>query len=100
MTLPQIISLVSTVLLTTVALIIGIQLIFILKELRYTLTKVNQTVDTVSDTVEKIAQPALGVFAIIEGFKESGKLMDTISRLLGREKPKPPVDTDVYDTSI
>ena len=100
MTLPQIISLVSTVLLTSVALIVGIQLIFILKELRYSLTKVNQTIDTVSDTLDKIAQPALGMFAILEGFKESGKIVETISRLLGRDKPKPPVDIDGYDNSL
>lgn len=91
---------VSTVLLTTVALIIGIQLIFILKELKYSMTRLNQTLDTVSDTVDKIAQPALGFFAILEGFKESGKLIETISALLGRDKPKPPVETEMYDNTI
>lgn len=100
MTLPQIISLISTVLLTTVAMIIGIQLIYILKELKYSLTKVNRTIDTVSDTVERISQPAIGFFAILEGFKESGKIFEAISGLLGRDKPKPPVDIDSYDNSI
>jgi len=100
MTLPQIISMVSIVLLTTVAIFIGIQLIYLLKELRDTLSRVNQTVDTISDTFEKISQPALGVFAILEGFKESGKIIETISHLLGRDKPKPPVDIDAYDNSL
>lgn len=100
MTLPQIISMVSVVLLTTVATIIGIQLIYILKELRYSLSRVNQTIDNVSDTIDKISQPALGLFAILEGFKESGKIMETISRLLGRDKPRPPVDIDSYDESL
>ncbi len=100
MTLPQIISLISTILLTSVAMIIGIQLIYILKEIRYTLSKVNQTIDTVSDTVEKISQPAIGFFAILEGFKESGKIIESISGLLGRDKPKPPVDDDSYDNSL
>ena len=100
MTLPQIISMVSTVLLTAVAIIVGIQLIYILKELRYSLTKVNQTIDGVSDTLEKISQPALGFFALLEGFKESGKIVESISHLLGRDKPKPPVDIDAHDSSL
>lgn len=100
MTLPQIVSLISTVLLTTVAIIVGIQLILVLKELRYSLTRINQTLDTVSETVEKISQPALGLFAILEGFKESGKLIDAVSHFFGKDKPQPPVETDAYDTTI
>ncbi len=91
---------VSVVLLTTVAVAVGIQLIYLLKELRYSLGRINQTIDSVSNTVEKISQPALGLFAILEGFKESGKIMETISHLLGRDKPKPPVDIDAYDNSL
>jgi hypothetical protein len=100
MTLPQIISMVSIVLLTTVAVIVAIQLIYLLKELRYSVMRINQTIDSVSDTIEKISQPAVGMFAILEGFKESGKIVETISRLLGRDKPKPPVDIDSYDNSL
>ena len=85
---------VSVVLLTIVAVAVGIQLIYLLKELRYSLGRINQTIDNVSNTFEKISQPALGLFAILEGFKESGKIMETISHLLGRDKPKPPVDID------
>ncbi|KKT30305.1 MAG: hypothetical protein UW41_C0002G0034 [Candidatus Collierbacteria bacterium GW2011_GWC2_44_18] len=99
MTLPQIVSLVSTILLTSVALVVGIQLIFILKELRYSLSKLNQTIDTVSDTVDKIAQPALGLFAILEGFKESGKIIETVSRFFGKEKNKPEGE-EIYDNTI
>ncbi|KKT40053.1 hypothetical protein A3K29_01540 [Candidatus Collierbacteria bacterium RIFOXYB2_FULL_46_14] len=99
MTLPQIVSLISTVLLTSVALVIGIQMIFILKELRYSLTKLNQTIDTVSDTVEKIAQPALGLFAILEGFKESGKIIETVSRFFAKEKNKTEGE-EIYDNTI
>jgi hypothetical protein len=99
MTLPQIISLISTVLLTTVALIVGVQLILVLKELRYSLTRINQTIDTTSDVIEKISQPAIGLFAILEGFKESGKIIETVSHFLGRDKDKT-VSEDTYDNSI
>jgi hypothetical protein len=100
MTLPQIISLIATSLLTVVAIIIGIQLMMILKEVRYTLSKLNNTIDTAEETLQKISQPAVGFFAILEGFHQSGKIIETISHLLGKDKPKPPVDIDSYDNSI
>ncbi len=100
MTLPQIVSLIATILLTVVAVIIGIQLMFILKEVKYSLSKLNQTLDTASETLEKLSQPALGFFAIIEGFRQSGKIIETIQHLLGKDKPKPPVDLDSYDNSL
>ena len=97
----QIVSLISTIVLTSVATIIGIQLILVLKELRYSMSKLNQTLDTASETLEKLAQPAVGLFAILEGFKQSGKIIETISHLLGRDKSqKPPVNTEDYDDSI
>lgn len=100
MTLPQIISMVSVILLTVVATAVGIQIIYLLKELRYSIGRINQTIDTVSDTIEKISQPALGIFAILEGFKESGKIVETISHFLGRDKPTPPIEMDTYDNSL
>lgn len=86
MTLPQIVSLISTVLLTAVAIIVGIQLIQVLKELKNTLHKFNRTLDVAEETLEKMSQPAAAFFAIIEGFKQSGKIIETITHLLGRDK--------------
>lgn len=100
MTPVQIVSLVSTIILTTVATIIGIQLIYVLKELKHSLTKVNQTLDVAEETLEKISQPAVGFFAIIEGFRQSGKIIETVSHLLGKDKAKAPVNTELYDDSI
>jgi uncharacterized protein YoxC len=98
MTLPQIISLISTSLLTVVAVIIGIQLMMILKEIRYTLGKVNQTLDTAETTLQKISQPAVGLFAIIEGLKQSGKIVETIQSFMGNRKSAPPVNVDEYES--
>ncbi|HEX9008704.1 MAG TPA: hypothetical protein VF837_05595 [Patescibacteria group bacterium] len=98
MTLPQIVSLISTSLLTVVAVIIGIQLMLILKEIRYTLGKVNQTLDTAESTLQKISQPAVGLFAIIEGLKQSGKIVETLSSFMGHRKNTPPVQVDSYES--
>jgi len=92
MTLSQIISLISVSILTVVAVIVGIELILVLKETKRSLEKVNKTLDTADDTLQKISQPAVGLFAIIEGFRQSGKIVETISHLLGRDKPTPPVN--------
>lgn len=92
MTLSQIVSLISVSILTVVAVIVGIELILVLKETKRSLEKVNKTLDTADDTLQKISQPAVGLFAIIEGFRQSGKIVETIQHLLGRDKTTPPVN--------
>jgi len=98
MTLPQIVSLVSTSLLTILAVIIGIQLITILKEVKYTLTKINNTLDTVESTVQKLSQPAAGFIALLEGIKQSGKIVESVSQFLGKRKPEPPINVEAYES--
>jgi energy-coupling factor transporter transmembrane protein EcfT len=97
MTLPQIISLISVSVLTIVAVIVGIELIIVLKELKSSLTRVNRTLDTADETLQKLSQPAVGLFAIIEGFRQSGKIVEMVTHLLGRDKPTPPVDLDDHE---
>lgn len=91
MTLSQIISLISVSVLTIVAVIVGIELILVLKETKRSLTRVNRTLDTADETLEKLSQPAVGLFAIIEGFRQSGKIVELVQSLLNRDKTTPPV---------
>jgi len=98
MTLPQIISLISTSLLTVLAAIIGIQLIMILKEVKYTLTKLNNTLDTAESALQKISAPAASFIALVEGIKQSGKLVDTVTNFFGKRKPAPPVEVEPYES--
>jgi hypothetical protein len=94
MTLPQIISLISISVLTVVAVIVGIELILVLKEMKSSLVRVNRTLDTADETLAKLSQPAVGLFAIIEGFRQSGKIVEMVQHLLGRDKTTPPVNLD------
>jgi hypothetical protein len=94
MTLPQIVSLVSVSVLTVIAVVVGVELILVLKELRNSLTRVNRTLDTADETMEKLSQPAAGLFAIIEGFRQSGKIIEMIQHLLGHDKATPPVNLE------
>lgn len=98
MTLPQIVSLISISILTVVAVIVGIELIKVLRELKNSLVRVNHTLDTADETLQKLSQPAVGLFAIIEGFRQSGKIVETISHLLGRDKPIPPENFDDHES--
>lgn len=92
MTLSQIVSLISVSVLTVVAVIVGVELILVLREMKNSLVRVNRTLDTADETLQKISQPAVGLFAIIEGFRQSGKIVETISHLLGRDKTTPPAN--------
>lgn len=97
MTPSQIVSLISVSLLTVVAIIVGVELILVLRELKSSLTRVNHTLDTADETLQKISQPAVGLFAIIEGLRQSGKIVETVSHLLGRDKVTPPVNIDDHE---
>lgn len=94
MTLPQIISLVSVSVLTVIAVVVGVELVLVLREMRNSLTRVNRTLDTADETLEKLSQPAVGLFAIIEGFRQSGKIVEMVQHLLGRDKPSAPVNLE------
>lgn len=97
MTLPQIITLVSTIVLTTVATVIGIQIVFLLKELKHTLSKLNQAIDTTEGAVQRFAQPFGSLLAIVEGLKQSTKLVDVFNNFIGKHATnKPPIDLENF----
>jgi len=94
MTPSQIVSIISVSLLTVVAIAVGVELILVLRELKSSLVRVNHTIDVADETLQKISQPAVGLFAIVEGFRQSGKIVEMVSRLLGRDKGSDPVNID------
>lgn len=99
MSLPQTISIISTSLLTVTAVIIGIQLILILKELRHSLLKFNKVLDTTENCLQRLSQPATAIAGIFEGLKQSSTLVKTITGFLNRNRPQtPPVDIPTNDT--
>lgn len=94
MNLPQTISLVSTSVLTVIAVIIGIQIIFILKELRHSLSRFNKVLDTADTAFQRLSQPATAIAGLLEGFKESSRIIGGISDFLNRFSSQKPVNTD------
>lgn len=92
MTLPQIVSLISVSLLTTVAVVIGIQIIFLLKEVKHSLTKFNSALDTTEAAMKRFAAPVSNMLAVIEGLKHSTKIIEVFSGFINKHSgPKPPI---------
>lgn len=99
MSLPQTISIISTSVLSVTAVIVGVQLILILKELRHSLQKLNKVLDTAESSLQRLSQPATAIAGILEGLKQSSTLVQTITGFLNRSHSKtPPVDIPDYDT--
>lgn len=69
------------VLLTIILIILGIQVFFILKDFRKTLTKANRILDTADEITENISQP----LSFLSTFLVSTRSLSTISKVL---KPK------------
>ncbi len=92
MTLPQIVSLFSISVLTVVATIIGIQIIFLLKEIAHTLGKFNSALDVTETAMKKFATPVSNMFAVVEGLKHSTKIIEIFSSFVSKHgEPKPPI---------
>lgn len=92
MPLPQIISLVAISVLSTVATVIGIQIILLLKEIKHTLSKLNGAIDTTETAMKRFAEPVSNVLGIVEGLKQSTKIIEVFSNFLNRHsEPKPPL---------
>lgn len=95
MPLPQIVSLVAISVLTTVATIIGIQIIFLLKEIKHTLSKLNSAIDVTESAMQRFAQPLGNLLSVVEGLKQSTKIIELVGNFIGKHNPpKPPVQFD------
>lgn len=96
MSLPQYVSVISITVLSLVATIIGIQIIFLLKELKHTLSKLNSAIDTTETAMKRFSQPVSNFLGLVEGLKQSTKVIETINTFLSRHSsPKPPVNVDL-----
>ena len=86
MPLPQIITVISISALTILAIVVGIEMLMLIKSIRQSLLRLNDVVDTAETAIEHLAQPAAGMIAIIEGIKQSGKVVEVVSGFLNKLK--------------
>jgi predicted PurR-regulated permease PerM len=71
--------------LTVLLVIVGIQVIFILKEIRQTLRRVNQTLDSVDHVVQGIKNPFAEFGGVIKGIKSGLKVVETFGDWMRRK---------------
>lgn len=74
--------------LTTILIIIGIQVIKILKEVRNTLIKSNSMLDDAKKVTSSVAEPVEAASDFLMGLKKGFKLVDVIDKILERRSQK------------
>ena len=79
--------------LTILLSFIGIQVVFILREVRRSLEKVNKMLDDFGLITESIAHPIAGLGGVIDGLKSGIKTVETFGKLLSKKKKKNEVQT-------
>lgn len=98
MSLSQIITIVSTSLITVIIIIVGIQLILLLKEFRQAFTRLNQLIDVIESTLHELSHPAAAITGLLESLKQSNSLFKLISKFLDRNStPPPPIKSENYE---
>jgi len=66
-----------TSILTVLLVIVGVQVVMILKEVKTTLSHVNKTLEVADNIVGALAKPASGIADIVAGVKTGLKITDS-----------------------
>lgn len=76
--------------LTILLTFIGIQIFYILREVKRTIEKINKMLDDAGMITESIAQPISGLGGVLDGLKSSLKAVEAIGRFLTRKSREEP----------
>lgn len=60
---------------TANVLFVGVYIVFVLKEVRLSVSKFNRLLDTVNEVSAALSRPLLGAAEAVEGFRQGFKLM-------------------------
>ncbi len=84
--LSQVLLVVVITTLTILLTFIGIQVVYILREVRRAIEKMNKMLDDAGMITESIAHPISGLGGMIDGVKSGFKAIETIGTFLKRKK--------------
>ncbi len=84
MTIPEIISTSAITILTLVAVVIGIQVVIILKQMQKSLARFDEVLNSAEATIQKFAAPVTGIAGLVEGVRQSSKIIEIITSVLNR----------------
>lgn len=77
----QILLFIVIIILTLLLLVLGIQVFFILKDLRKTITKANKVLDNTGDITQSVSQPLTSLSSILMGLKAGGTIASIIKKV-------------------
>lgn len=86
LTLTQTLLIIVIVVLTSLLTVVGVQLVFILKEVRKTLVHVNQVLDQADHAIARITAPAQTLIHLVDGLKQGAKLVELVAKRLPEKK--------------
>lgn len=92
----QIIWVVAIASLTVMSVVIGVQVVKILQELRVSLQKLNRILDDMAGVTHSVSQPLVNLSGLLENLRGGVKLVAAVKRLLGKEEVREaPVDDEM-----
>lgn len=84
--LTQVLLVIVITTLTIILTFIGVQIIYILREVRKSIEKMNKMLDDAGMITESIAHPIAGLGGMVDGLKSGVKAVETIGNFLSRKK--------------
>ena len=84
--LSQVLLVIVITILTALLTVIGVQIVYILREVRRSLEKMNKMLDDVGMITKSIAHPIVGLGGAIESLRSIGKTIDAIGLFFSRRK--------------
>lgn len=86
--LSQVLLVIVITTLTILLTVIGIQIVYILREVRRAIEKMNKMLDDAGMITESIAHPISGLGGMVDGIKTGIKAIETLGTFLTRKKKK------------
>ncbi len=74
------------VIITVVLAVVGIQIVFVLNEIRKTVTRFNAFIDSAEQRLEDVAQPLRQLGGMASGVRSGLRVFDTFVQYLHRDK--------------
>lgn len=82
----QILLFIVILVLTTLFLVLGVQVYLILKDLRKTITKANKVLDNTGDITQSVSAPISSLSSVLMGIKAGGAIAKLIQKFSDKEE--------------
>lgn len=72
--------------LTILLLVLGIQVFFILRDLRHTISKANKVLDNTSEITQSVSAPISSLSGVLMGLKSGAKFANFLKKIKEKEE--------------